>query len=104
MIGKNILHYKIVEKLGEGGMGIVYKAHDTKLNRDVAIKILPPHLLISEDDRARFQREAKAAAALNHNHIATVYEINETDGKPFIVMEYVDGKTLDQHIANSPLK
>jgi len=98
MIGKNILHYKILEKLGEGGMGIVYKAEDTKLNRMVAIKVLPPHLLVSEDDRARFSREAKAAAALHHANIATVFEINETDGKPFIVMEYVEGQTLDKTI------
>ena len=94
MIGKKILHYKIIEKLGEGGMGVVYKAEDTKLHRSVAIKVLPPHLLVSEDDRARFNREARAAAALNHSNIATVYEINETDEKPFIVMEYVEGKTL----------
>jgi serine/threonine-protein kinase len=104
MIGKTILHYKILEKLGEGGMGIVYKAKDTKLNREVAIKILPPHLLASGDDRARFDREAKAAAALNHPNIATVYEINEHDGKPFIVMEYVEGQTLNHIIDNSPLK
>jgi eukaryotic-like serine/threonine-protein kinase len=104
MTGKSILHYKIIEKLGEGGMGIVWKAEDTKLNRMVAIKVLPPHLLVSEDDQARFHREAKAAAALNHSNIATVYEINETDDKPFIVMEYVEGATLDQTIIKGPLK
>ena len=103
MIGKSILHYRILEKLGEGGMGIVYKAEDTKLNRLVAIKVLPPHLLVSEDDRSRFHREAKAAAALNHSNIATVYEINESDEKPFIVMEYVEGATLDQTISKGPM-
>ncbi len=80
------------------------KPYDTKLNRDVAIKLLPPHLLVSEDDRARFNREAKAAAALHHSNIATVFEINEIDGKPFIVMEFVEGKTLDFSIAKAPLK
>jgi serine/threonine protein kinase len=103
MIGKEILHYKILEKLGEGGMGIVYKAEDSRLNRQVAIKVLPPHLLIAQDDRARFQREAKAAAALNHAAIATVYEINEFEGAPFIAMEYVEGKTLNHHIEKGPL-
>ena len=73
MIGQTIAHYHIIEKLGSGGMGIVYKAEDTKLSREVAIKILPPHLLVSKDDRSRFNREAKAAAALNHSNIATVY-------------------------------
>ena len=106
MIGTEILHYKIIEKLGEGGMGVVYKAEDTKLNRNVAIKILPPHLLVAQEDRARFSREAKAAAALNHSNIATVYEINETEEKPFIVMEYVEGQTLDKIVgahSNVPL-
>jgi serine/threonine-protein kinase len=104
MIAKNILHYKIIEKLGEGGMGIVYKAEDTKLNRQVAIKVLPPHLLTSKEDRTRFNREAKAAAALHHPNIATVFEINEKDDKPFIVMEYVEGHTLDFHIKKGPFK
>jgi serine/threonine protein kinase len=102
MIGKKILNYKILEKLGEGGMGVVYKAEDTKLNRPVAIKVLPPHLLTSEDDQARFQREAKAAAALHHPNIATVFEINEDDGNPFIVMEYIEGHTLDYHVKKGP--
>jgi len=104
MINRKILHYKILEKLGEGGMGIVFKAEDTKLHRKVAIKILPPHLLVSEDDRARFNREAKAAAALNHANIATVYEINEYEGTPFIAMEYVQGETLNHHIERGPFK
>jgi serine/threonine protein kinase len=104
MIGKKILHYKILEKLGEGGMGIVYKGEDTKLNRNVAIKLLPSHLLVSNDDHSRFKREAKAAAALNHANIATVYEINEYEGTPLIVMEYVEGQTLNHHIAKGPFK
>jgi serine/threonine protein kinase len=104
MIDKTILHYKILNKLGEGGMGIVYKAEDTKLNREVAVKMLPPHLLVSPDDKARFQREAKAAAALNHPNIATVYEINEHEGTPLIVMEYVEGQTLNHHIDKGPFK
>ena len=95
MIGKTILHYKILEKLGEGGMGVVYKAQDTKLERTVALKLLPAHLLISEEDRSRFNREAKAAAALSHPNIATVFEINEFEDNPFIVMEYIEGKTLN---------
>lgn len=85
-------------------MGIVYKAIDTKLGREVAIKVLPPHLLVSEDDRARFSREAKAAAALHHPHIATVFEINEYDGKPFIVMEYIEGETLNHFVEKKPFK
>jgi serine/threonine protein kinase len=104
MNGKTILHYKILEKLGEGGMGIVYKGTDTKLERTVAIKILPPHLLASREDRARFNREAKAAAALHHPNIATVFEINESEDKPFIVMEYIEGKTLNHTLENKPLK
>jgi serine/threonine-protein kinase len=104
MIGSKVLHYKILEKLGEGGMGVVYKAEDTKLNRLVAIKLLPPHLLVSQDDKSRFQREAKAAAALNHSNIGTVYEINEHEGSPFIAMEYVEGETLNHHIKKGPLK
>jgi serine/threonine-protein kinase len=104
MIGKDILHYKILEKLGEGGMGVVYKAEDTKLNREVAIKLLPAHLLTSRDDKARFQREAKAAAALNHTNIATVYEINEYEGRPFIAIEYVEGETLNHHVEKGPFK
>jgi serine/threonine-protein kinase len=102
LVGKSILHYKILEKLGEGGMGIVYKAEDTKLNREVAIKLLPSHLLVSDEDKSRFQREAKAAAALNHPNIATVYEINEYEGTPFIVMEYVGGKTLNDSLEEKP--
>jgi Tol biopolymer transport system component len=98
MIGQTISHYKILEKLGEGGMGVVYKAQDLKLDRTVALKFLPPHVSISEDVKARFLQEAKAAAALNHAHICTIHGIEEIDGSLFIVMEYVDGGTLREKI------
>src|SRR5208283_5125563 len=89
-----------VEKLGEGGMGVVYKAHDLKLDRMVAIKFLPAHLSASEENKARFAREAKSAAALNHPNILGVYEIDETNGTLFFVMEYVEGMTLKGYIVN----
>ncbi|MGA8264032.1 MAG: serine/threonine-protein kinase, partial [Ignavibacteriaceae bacterium] len=94
MIGKTILHYKILEKLGEGGMGVVYLAEDTKLERKVAIKFLPKHISSDSEERARFKIEAKAAAALNHPNIATIHSIEEADEQMFIVMEYVKGKEL----------
>ena len=100
MIGKTISHYKILEKLGEGGMGVVYKAQDLKLDRLVAIKFLSSHLSASADNRTRLQQEAKATAALNHSNILNVYEIDEQDGGMFFVMEHVDGKTLKSHIVN----
>ncbi|MEK6571810.1 MAG: protein kinase [Bacteroidota bacterium] len=100
MIGQAISHYKILEKLGEGGMGVVYKAQDLKLDRPVAVKFLPSHLSSSEENKARFIQEAKAVAALNHPHILGVYEIDEQDGSVFLVMEYVEGKTLKSHITN----
>ena len=94
MIKKTILHYKILEKLGEGGMGVVYKALDTRLNREVAIKFLPHHIAPTEEERQRFKVEAQAAAALNHPNIATIYAVEEVDGETFIVMEYIKGREL----------
>lgn len=104
MIGKTISHYKILEKLGAGGMGVVYKAEDTKLRRTVALKFLSPQALGTEDDKARFVHEAQAAAALNHPNICTVYEIDESEGQSFIAMEYIEGESLDSMIKKGPLK
>ena len=103
MIGKEILHYKIIEKIGEGGMGVVYKAEDTKLERPVAIKFLPRQIAANSEERERFQIEAKAAASLNHPNIATIYAIEEVDDEIFIVMEYIKGQEL-QHLIKSPLE
>ncbi len=103
MIGKTISHYTIIEKLGEGGMGVVYKAHDTALDRSVALKFLPNYLTTDPVEKERFYHEARAAAALTHNNIAVVYEIGEQDGQVFIVMECVEGKTLRQIISGNTL-
>lgn len=94
MIGKTILHYKILEEIGRGGMGEVYKAEDTKLNRMVALKFLSKNLLTSEENKARFIQEAKTASALNHPNVCTIHDIQEHEGQQYIVMEYVDGKNL----------
>ncbi len=102
-INETILHYRILEKLGEGGMGVVYLAEDTKLKRQVAIKFLPHHIAQNSDAHKRFEIEAKAAAALNHSNIATIHAIEETGDELFIVMEYITGKHLKEHINSKPL-
>jgi serine/threonine protein kinase len=101
MIGKTVFHYDIIEKLGQGGMGVVYLARDTKLKRDVAIKFLPSGITINETDQARFLQEAQAAAAINHPNVCVIHEIQEHGDTPFIVMEYVDGQTLNQKIEHN---
>ena len=101
--GTVIAHYRILEPLGAGGMGAVYKAHDEKLHRVVALKVLPPDAVSQADRRRRFLQEARAASALNHPHILTVYEIGETDGKPYMAMEYISGETLRTKIASRSL-
>ena len=103
MIGRTISHYKIIGKLGEGGMGVVYKAEDTKLERIVALKFLAAHLLNDEEAKARFLREAKAAAALDHPNICTVYEIGEAEGKTFLSMAFIEGEPLEARIKGGPM-
>ena len=103
MIGRTLLHYRIVEKLGEGGMGVVYKALDTHLDRFVAIKVLPPDKVADAERKRRFVLEAKAASALNHHGIITIHDIASSGDIDFIVMEYVPGKTLTQLIARKRL-
>ncbi len=104
MIGKTVLHYKILEKLGEGGMGIVYLAEDTKLEREVAIKFLSHNISLNSEEKERFKIEAKASAALNHPNIATIYAIEEYNDDLFISMEYIEGTELKDKIQSDPIK